>query len=203
MSAAFEVTIMCSEIISFNVIKNALNNYKFEINEIEVIDDWQYNNQKKMQKALFFEIDELINNNKIVLIGGTLNCIHNCGITAFMHESGAYCVTFWFSTKEMKSLDCDFISSENVEIYDNLTKIIIETVDYNKLIFCGIGPELFMPNCIYISDVILNSKNVCRWIISNSKKINLPNSYKKDIHNQFLVYSIFEGSIPKCIKQKQ
>lgn len=75
-------------------------------------------------------------------------------------------------------LDCDKITWENYELYNNLLQLILEINEAfnNSFEIIGIGLETDIYYNENIIDTIQNSKNVMLWIIN--KHIELNNELK-------------------------
>lgn len=190
MAAVFEIIIGSRELIPFQVIENILSKYQVCIDSVETMDDWNYNNLKKLEKVQIFQMEKLISKGKILILNGVLDNLHNCGMHIFTHETGIFNIAFWISTKQLYFLDCDRITEKNIKIYDEITQNIIDNVNKNHFMFCGIGSEIFMPDSYSINDVVSKSKNVNRWIFSNKEYNDFPDDYQKKTWKQFTVYSL-------------
>lgn len=89
-----------------------------------------------------------------------------------------YLYTVWINTEGYPMLDCDKITLDNHEFYNNLVKLILEVNEVIDIPFevIGIGLETDIYYNKNIMDSIRNSKNIMLWIVK--KHIELNNELK-------------------------
>ncbi|MDR0999280.1 MAG: hypothetical protein LBL96_00510 [Clostridiales bacterium] len=191
MSAVFEVNVLTKKSIPYSSIEKILNNYLFGINSVKVMDDWEYNNYKDLDKIqLLSNIDRLLLNNKIILTHGYLDRLHSFGFIISMDSTNAFSSSFWISTEKIRMLDTDGITHENVCIYDIITHIIIGNIDKEDFILCGMGVETFMPSNLSTDELVHKSKNIYRWILNQNNEYDFLANYHKKTEGKYILYSL-------------
>ena len=168
MSATFEFTVLCKKIIPIDVICNKLfqEKSKIIIDSIEIIDNWEYENQITLDMNI--DMETLINyveNNKIVMINGLLNDNHRCGLFIEKVSNNITSLDIWISSKNLHFLDEDYITTENFSIYESITDSVLQMNDEYDVYLCGIGVETCFVYNESIDCIIRESANVNRWII--------------------------------------
>lgn len=194
MSAVFEVSLLYKKRVSLCEVINNINSTRFscDIEKIEVIDNWQYENERIIRKNEFNQIQKLISEGKIVIIEGKINSIHQFGISFSVTDQDNFDIEFWISTKEINELDSSYITNTNLYIYDLLLKKLTQFLNKKYLIFCSIGSETVL-SCNEIDEVdISKSKNVCMWIFPTDKNIQALERYSKNTVNDLIVYRLYE-----------
>ncbi len=193
MAAILDINLLCKKIITFDMIKDILNNYEIAINTISSIDSWLWENEKQVENLNC--ITEIINQNKIIIIELTFKLFKNLGIYIEKIDN-EYIYTFWLDTEGYPELDCDVINDRNKVYYKKIYQIIVDLEKKQKdlLRVVGIGIESDFHYNKNVLDIIQNSYNITSWILNND--INL-----KDILNGYYKKSI--EKINKIIFEKR
>jgi len=145
-------------------------NLIFEANSLEVIDNWDYDNQIYLAINTNSEtVAKYILNDKIVMLGGMLNHAHQCGLIIEKATESIFSMSFWISTKELAFLSDDYVTSKNLGIYEYIVNTIIQLHDYYSIYLCAIGVETCFEYSESIELTIKNSRNVNCWIMSNKQ----------------------------------
>ncbi len=192
MSAVFEISLLYKKRVSLCEIINNINSIQFvcDIEKIEVIDNWQYENEQTIRKNELNQIQRLISEGKIILIEGQINLMHQFGISLSITDQDNFNIEFWISTKGVEELDSNYITNANAHIYNFLVEKLTKILNKDYLVFCGIGSETIV-SCNEIDEVDLNkSKNICMWIFPTEKRIRLLEKYSKDTVNNFIIYKL-------------
>lgn len=194
MSAVFEISLLYKKRVSLCEIMNNINSTEFscDIEQIEAIDNWQYENEQVIRKNELNRIQKLISEGKIIIIQGKANAIHRCGISFSVTEQDNFNIEFWISTKEIEELDSSYITDANAHIYNVIVEKLTEILNRKYLVFCGVGSETVISYNEIDEIDISNSKNICMWIFPTDKYIQGLEMYSKDIVNNFTIYKLKE-----------
>jgi len=183
MAANFEVTLFVNQLACYTKYISLFHclNGDFILDEMLVIDNWEYENQRKLNLDVsHYEIVDLINNGKIIMAYGHLNEKHRCGF--ILHKvNSIYEITLWTSTKELPFLD-SIISGDNEHIYRDITNHVVKELS-DDLILCGIGSETSIHYSDAIADVMQSSHNVFEWISPKDAIIQMDIYVKSDLNN--------------------
>lgn len=191
MPAVFEIHLIYKNSISIEKVLDLLKkeDVSYLIDSIECMDNWEYDNHQKLKKDFIKDIDILIQKQKkIFLIEGLLNAKNRFGIYVSKGNENQYLFDFWISTEGIEQLDSNYITKENMDIYERLKTQLTIYLDAKLLVLCGIGSEVLIVEALQPKDIIAQSKNVCMWISPKEICDSEPSNYQKEIANGFFVY---------------
>lgn len=179
MAIVLDINFLCHKMIDTNTIVELLNDYAITIESINSIDDWMWNNEKKVE--LLNQVEGVLNNNRIVIIQLKNQLIKDLGIYIEKIESD-YLYTLWINTEGYEVLDYDVITSENRKFYDKIYLIISKINKKVQDVFevVGIGLETDFYYSENIISMIRNSRNIVVWILNGHiKDVNVSINYKE------------------------
>ena len=132
---------------------------------IKVIDNWQYDNETQIERLN--EIEEEINNGKIVVIEGEYKKL-DCG--CFVSKITANCYEFdiWISAKISGDLKDECVSKNNSHIYDRVIDFLKKWIDPHELILCVSGIEMYVEYSNDLNEVLDNSSGILQMICSRN-----------------------------------
>ncbi|MCT4543806.1 MAG: hypothetical protein N4A63_09705 [Vallitalea sp.] len=191
MGSILEVTMYYNEILLFDEIIKQIDfkNYKIDIKNIEILDDWEYTNHQVLYYSNSkLDIEKIVLENKIIIINFTVNNFI-CGYHISKINQDTYESCIWLNTYGLDFLDIDRITNKNKFFYDVMTKKIINSINSNKLLFIGIGIEPLIEYNKDFQIVINKSKNIIKWILPQKKSVVI-NNYSKKIINKFSIYTL-------------
>ena len=116
--------------------------------------------------------------------------MYRFGINFSRGEEIQYCLDFWITTKGLEQLDSNYITDDNIELYEKLKYHLITYGNRELLVLCGIGSEITMPESARVEDIVAKSKNICMWILPSEKFDATLDRFNKETYNGFFVYSL-------------
>ena len=182
MAIALDINLLCNKMLNADIVSKLLNQYSVSIESMNSIDNWMWENEKKIDS--FKQFETILDARHIVVIKLKRPLVKDMGIFIEKMENH-YLYEVWVNTEGYPMLDCDKITSDNHEFYKDLLQAILEADKAIDIPFemIGIGLETDIRYNGNIMDTIENSKNVILWIIK--KHIELTNDLK--------LYKIREG----------
>ncbi|MCL1810459.1 MAG: hypothetical protein FWG42_11950 [Clostridiales bacterium] len=191
MSAVFEVELLLKEQLEISEILNSIEDLGYEINSIQIQDDWEFNNLERLRIEQIKTCDDLVKQGKIVLINGIIKSPCRFGIHLWKPEQTVFAANFWISTEGMEALDNNYITKGNHEFYTFVTNKTTSVLNKDALLFGAIGSELMVSYESDLEGIINNSKNVCEWIFADEKPYSCFDNFSKSKINGFTVYLLF------------
>lgn len=175
MAIVLDINFLCNKMLNIDVVVTVLNRYNVNIESMNSIDNWMWDNEKNIESSQQFA--SILDAQHIIVIKLKSPLIKDMGIYIEKIEK-CYFYTMWINTEGYPMLDCDKITWENYEFYNNLLQLILEINEAfnNSFEIIGIGLETDIYYNENIIDTIQNSKNVMLWIIN--KHIELNNELK-------------------------
>lgn len=175
MAIVLDINFLCNKMLNIDVVVTLLNRYNVSIESMNSIDNWMWDNEKNIESSQQFA--SILDAQHIIVIKLKSPLIKDMGIYIEKIEK-CYFYTMWINTEGYPMLDCDKITWENYELYNNLLQLILEINEAfnNSFEIIGIGLETDIYYNENIIDTIQNSKNVMLWIIN--KHIELNNELK-------------------------
>lgn len=175
MAIVLDINFLCNKMLNIDVVVTVLNRYNVSIESMNSIDNWMWDNEKNIESSQQFA--SILDAQHIIVIKLKSPLIKDMGIYIEKIEK-CYFYTMWINTEGYLMLDCDKITWENYEFYNNLLQLILEINEAfnNSFEIIGIGLETDIYYNENIIDTIQNSKNVMLWIIN--KHIELNNELK-------------------------
>ena len=145
MAANFDINLYLNKNVNYNEIIKWLNETKipYEISEINAIDNWTFENQRIIENDNIKLINKLISEEKIILVYGKLIQKHSFGVMISYKETISE-VNIWVSTKQLLYLEDDYISENNIDVYDAIINFIITYFNNKDFFFFFIGVETIM-----------------------------------------------------------
>jgi len=192
MSATFDIIVLCKNIIPVDVLYNKLCQNQFEIliDSIEVIDNWEYENQVKLNLDIDLKtLTNYVENNKIIMISGLLNDNHRCGLFMCKVSDNIITLDVWISSKNLPFLDDDYITEETLSIYEAATNSVIKMNDEYDIYLCGIGVEAYFTYGESIDCIIGASQNINRWVIPSAQQFQRFKGFDEIEKNGFKIIS--------------
>ena len=167
MGATLDLNIVSTKNININKILILMEksfNVKIGVNEIELIDDWEYSN-------IIYEL-EIDNVCKYIEVGKIANIQLNANNKFKMgcqieKENGIYLTNLWIDTEKLQHLDSNSIIAENEMFYNKLIDIISKLSNIYEIIISSVGVESTLEYSQELEDVIRKSENINMWFITN------------------------------------
>lgn len=194
MAATLDCNLISTELLELDrVFSELITTYKITIDAISSIDNWKWENERKIEDLI--DIEEVLNKDKIIIICLKCPLFKALGIYIESINDG-YLYTLWINTEGYSVLDSDKITSENSSyyeiIYSEFLKLIkIFKIEYKLL---AVGIETTFNYSENIMETIKNSENVATWIINDHLEVDKYGIYKKKIMDE-LNGIILENSI--------
>lgn len=129
---------------------------KDEIQNIEVMDNWFYEN--KFNLNTLYETEKYIDSKIITITKSSLD--KQIGVI-IEKLSDYYCYNFWFNTRQ------ELLINEYRNIYDKFINYILDELK-NDILICALGREAVMDYDVNFDEMIREAYNVDIWIIKNS-----------------------------------
>ena len=187
MAEVFEIQVVNTNKIPFDLIMESLKFIEVKLNVIDCIDNWSYENLHGIELKEK-SINDVLNNGKIVVLEGDL-LNNKCGCF-ISKEDEEYCYDFWLSTNNLRCLACESINDANYKIYTRVLNALLNILNKNELIYCAIGVEIFVDKNKPLMNIIENSTGVIRWVVPEKENIKL-NEYIEENVQGFKIYSIY------------
>ncbi len=162
MAIVLDINLLCNKMVDPDVVATLLNEYNVSIESMNSIDNWMWDNEKNIES--FKQFASILDAQHIVVIKLKKPLIKDMGIYIEKIDN-CYLYTVWINTEGYPMLDCDKITLDNHEFYDNLVKLILEVIDIPFEVI-GIGLETDIYYNKNIMDTIRNSKNIMLWLIN-------------------------------------
>ncbi|MGL5152955.1 MAG: hypothetical protein ACRC7N_20550 [Clostridium sp.] len=167
MGATLDLNIVSTKNININKILILMEksfNVKIGVNEIEIIDDWEYSN-------VIYEL-EIDNVCKYIEVGKIANIQLNANNKFKMgcqieKENGIYLTNLWIDTEKLQHLDSNSIIAENEMFYNKLIDIISELSNIYEIIISSVGVESTLEYSQELEAVIRESENINMWFTTN------------------------------------
>lgn len=167
MGATLDLNIVSTKNINLNKILILIEksfNIKIGVNEIEIIDDWEYSN-------VIYEL-EIDNVCKYIEVGKIANIQLNANNKFKMgcqieKVNGIYLTNLWIDTEKLQYLDSNSIITENEMFYNKLIDIISELSNIYEIIISSVGVESTLEYSQELEGVIRESENINMWFITN------------------------------------
>ena len=113
MGAILDINVISKKYINPSYIKYLLESefkLSIKIQEIEIIDNWEFSNSKKILNIE--DVEDYILNNKIANIISVINGKYSSGIQIEKIKN-IYSFSFWVDTEYIPCLDSDTINNKN------------------------------------------------------------------------------------------
>lgn len=164
MSEKFEANIATQKRIDIVQILAMFDAIGIKHCNMQVIDNWNYENLQHIKETKNFQIDLLVESEKIVIINGSSNN-GTCG--AFVSKNNSqYEYDVWFSKELINRLLGNEAAESRELVYDWISEIMLKNFGKDNIIYCAIGVEMFISQNDKLDDKVKNSINVERWILS-------------------------------------
>lgn len=169
MGAVFEINLISSNYIEISNILDQINivlNKNTKIQNIQIMDDWEYNNVICLENLT--SVRDFIMQNKIGCIELYDESDSNMGIF-IEKQDDVFLYNFWIDTSRYPLLDTDIVDSRNQKYYDNIyDAIYVVTKNNNHCIkLAALGVETDFKFSKKLNLVISDSYNVNSWVISS------------------------------------
>jgi len=167
MGATLDLNIASTKNININKILILMEksfNVRIGVNEIEIIDDWEYSN-------VIYEL-EIDNVCKYIEEGKIANIQLNADNKFKMgcqieKENGIYLTNLWMDTEKLQHLDSNWIIAENEIFYNKLIDIILGLSNIYEIMISSVGVESTLEYSQELEDVIRESENMNMWFVTN------------------------------------
>ena len=186
MGAVLDINIISKKYINPHYIKYLLEDeFKLiiEVQQIEIIDNWEFNNSKKILNIE--EVENYILNNKIANIISVINGKYNSGIQ-IEKINKIYSFSFWIDTKYIQVLDSNNINNKNKLFYNLIRRKIVELKNLYEISIASIGTETIFEYDKNIEKMIRESVNINMFLF-------LDYDLLKNINNKILMNYTKEG----------
>lgn len=137
--------------------------FNIEIANIEIIDDWEYQNMVKVLDIS--KIQRYVEEHKIANIEFIISGKYRAGCQIEKIDAG-YETCIWIDTVNISYLDCDAINDGNSFFYSELINLILASVKEYEIIVASIGVETAVEYSENILDMVNKSNNVIVWLIT-------------------------------------
>ncbi|MBD5135769.1 MAG: hypothetical protein HDT39_07390 [Lachnospiraceae bacterium] len=190
MSAVFSINIIVNSRVLFETIINEIDNinkgYRFSLNEIIRIDNWEYQNEIIIPKDSYSLIDNYLEEGKKIIGSGVLKN-NTCGFMLW-YEKNITCIDFWISTKYISELDSEIINQSNKKIYKDIIMCLTRIFKHFNLKWCIMGIEVEIPEELSFEKSLEHNRNMITcWILPKKCKYEKPESYYIEIVSDFFV----------------
>lgn len=190
MGAVVESIIYSTKIVSFKSVIDKIEELGFSVSleQIDLIDNWEYSNHESLNKTEIDRINKEITNRRIVIIEFDVNNKWRCGCHMQRINDFIYETCIWLNTKNLEFLDTDRITIKNKKFYDKATEEIVKIIAQKKIQIACIGVETIVSYDDSVFNIISLSKNVMRWILPE-RQLWLRNYLHNEI-NGVHIYSL-------------
>lgn len=169
MGSVFEINLISGNYIEISNILDQINivlNKSTKIQNIQIMDDWEYNNVICLENLT--SVRDFIMQNKIGCIELCDESDSNMGIF-IEKQDDVFLYNFWIDTFKYPLLDTDIVDSRNQKYYDTIYEAIyVVTKNNNHCIkLAALGAETDFKFSKKLNLVISDSYNVNSWVISS------------------------------------
>lgn len=169
MGSVFEINLISGNYIEISGILDQINilfNRSTKIQNIQIMDDWEYNNVICLENLT--SVRDFIMQNKIGCIELCDESDSNMGIF-IEKQDDVFLYNFWIDTFKYPLLDTDIVDSRNQKYYDTIYEAIyVVTKNNNHCIkLAALGAETDFKFSKKLNLVISDSYNVNSWVISS------------------------------------
>lgn len=188
MGATLDLNIVSTKNININKILILMEksfNVKIGVNEIEIIDDWEYSN-------VIYEL-EIDNVCKYIEVGKIANIQLNANNKFKMgcqieKENGIYLTNLWIDTEKLQHLDSNSIIAENEMFYNKLIDIISELSNIYEIIISSVGVESTLEYSQELEAVIRESENINMWFTTNKALKTIEGFHMEELTDKVKVF---------------
>lgn len=172
MAVVLDINILCNKMLDLNKIAFLLAKHKASIESINSIDNWMWDNEKKLED--FNQIATILDMQHIIIIKLKQPSIKDIGVYIEKIEN-QFLYTLWINTEGYSMLDCEKITMDNCEFYQEIIQAVLEL---NRLIkdsfeVVGIGLETDFCYEKDVIDIIRKSKNMMIWMLNKHDELNI------------------------------
>ena len=188
MGATLDVNIVSRNSININKILMLIEknfNVKISVDEIEIIDDWEYSNA-----MYILEIDNIykyMEKNKIANIQLNANNQFRMGFQ-IEKENSIYLTNLWIDTEKLQQLDSNWIMADNELFYNKLIDIILELSNIYEIIISAIGVETTLEYTQVLENTIGESENINMWFINDKSLKSIEGFEMKEVTDRFNIF---------------
>lgn len=182
MAVVLEFNLICKDIIDLDsALQNStISKLNISIEKISSIDNWMWENQKRLQDMSL--VESVLADEKIIVVNLKSPVLKDLGI--YMEKIREdYVYNLWINMDGYSNMDTDNISSKNRHYFKKFYQVFGEEVKKQSIQFriLGIGLETKFQYEKKNSDIIQNSENIIAWIVNKDfKDDRLLNNYKKN-----------------------
>lgn len=188
MGATLDVNIVSRNSININKILMLIEknfNLKISVDEIEIIDDWEYSNAMYILKI--DNIYKYIEENKIANIQLNANNQFRMGFQ-IEKENSIYLTNLWIDTEKLQQLDSNCIMANNELFYNKLIDIILELSNMYEIIISSIGVETTLEYTEVLENTIGESENINMWFINDKSLKSIEGFEMKEVTDRFNIF---------------
>lgn len=192
MGSVFEINLVSGYYIEISGILDQINilfNRSTKIQNIQIMDDWEYNNVICLENLT--SVRAFIMQNKITCIEFCDESDSNMGIYIEKQED-VILYNFWIDTSNYPLLDIDIVDSKNQIYYDNIYEAInvVDKKNNHCIKLAALGVETDFKFSKEFNLVIADSYNINAWLISRDLDIYVNDFQEK--HSKSGEMKIFE-----------
>lgn len=170
MAIVLDINFLCNKMLDMEIVEELLNEHRVNIESINSIDNWMWDNEKKVQCQE--QLRRILDNGQIAIIELKHPLVKDMGLYI---EKNRYCYHYnlWMNTEGYPMLDCDKINIGNYKFYEGIFQTIFKIKERVKNAFevIGIGLETNIYYSSNIIDTILKSQNIMFWILNRHVEI--------------------------------
>ena len=138
MAIALDINLLCNKMLNSDIVSKLLNQYSVSIESMSSIDNWMWENEKKIDS-----FETILDARHIVVIKLKRPLVKDMGIFIEKMENH-YLYEVWVNTEGYPMLDCDKITLDNHEFYKDLLQAILEADKAIDIPFEMIGIFIIM-----------------------------------------------------------
>lgn len=164
MGAILDINVISKKYINPSYIKYLLESefkLSIKIQEIEIIDNWEFSNSKKILNIE--DVEDYILNNKIANIISVINGKYSSGIQIEKIKN-IYSFSFWVDTEYIPCLDSDTINNKNKFFYNLIKEKIVQLKNTYEISIASIGLETIFKYDENIKKIIKESTNISMFL---------------------------------------
>jgi hypothetical protein len=172
MAIVVDINILCNSILDFDKMVLFLTKYGVDIESISSIENWMWENERKIKDSL--EIESILNRCHIVIIKLKQQSYKDMGVYIEKVEN-QFLYTLWINTAGYEMLDCDELTVDNCIFYKKIIQAIVEVnrLTESLIEMVGIGLETDFHYTNNIHDTIQKSQNIMIWILNKKNGIKI------------------------------
>ena len=192
MGANLDLNMVSTKSININnilIILEKMFNTKIVINEIEIIDDWEYSNVT--YESEIDNVSKYIENGKIANIQLKADNIYKMGCQ-IEKENGVYLTNLWIDTEKLQYLATNCIISKNEMFYNKLIDILSKLSDIYNIVISSIGIESTLEYSKELEYIIRESKNINIWFITNKDLKTIEGFHIEELTDKVNVFKKFD-----------